>query len=385
MNPLHPAFALVIYVIAFLTAYLLNLKFKFTTDKSRFENIDGLRGLLAISVFIHHASVWHQFLHLHEWTAPKSNFYNQLGPASVSFFFMITAFLFTNKLLNYKRNNVKTDWRKLYISRLYRLVPMYLITMLLVFSIVFIISRGQLKVDIYTLSKSVFDWLTFTLFGNPTINNFEYTTRITAGVVWSLPYEWMFYFCLPLISLLMLNNKPSNILIFCSILFMMLFYKYQGFNIHHLLSFVGGVITPFLIKNFSNKTNYNSPIFTLLILLCLILIFQYNRPEDGFCKILLIIIFNLIALGNNVFGILKSSILKFLGEVCYSTYLLHGVLLFVLIYLLIGIENSQQLSPEKYSWVIFALTPIVILASFIGFKYVEKPFMLMAKKTDTEK
>jgi len=47
MNPLHPAFALVIYVIAFLTVYLLNLKFKLTTDSSRFENIDGLRGLLA--------------------------------------------------------------------------------------------------------------------------------------------------------------------------------------------------------------------------------------------------------------------------------------------------------------------------------------------------
>jgi hypothetical protein len=61
------------------------------------------------------------------------------------------------------------------------------------------------------------------------------------------------------------------------------------------------------------------------------------------------------------------------------------VVLFIVLYLLFGIDHSQQLSPDKYSYVIFALTPIVILASFIGFKYVEKPFMLMAKKSHVEK
>ncbi len=86
-----------------------------------------------------------------------------------------------------------------------------------------------------------------------------------------------------------------------------------------------------------------------------------------------------------MFGILRSSILKSLGEICYSTYLLHGVVLFVLIYLILGLDYSQHLSPEKYSYAIFALTPIVILVSFIGYKYVEKPFMLLAKKSHVEK
>jgi peptidoglycan/LPS O-acetylase OafA/YrhL len=70
----------------------------------------------------------------------------------------------------------------------------------------------------------------------------------------------------------------------------------------------------------------------------------------------------------------------FLGDVCYCTYLLHGVILFAAFKFGIGMEVSRGLSAFGFSLVIFCLTPVLVLASFPGYKYVEKPFMHLAKK-----
>ncbi len=51
MHHLNPFFALVIFLIAYITAYLINLKYKLHSVNNRYETIDGLRGFLALSVF----------------------------------------------------------------------------------------------------------------------------------------------------------------------------------------------------------------------------------------------------------------------------------------------------------------------------------------------
>jgi peptidoglycan/LPS O-acetylase OafA/YrhL len=85
--------------------------------QSRFVSIDGLRGYLAFFVFIHHACVWYFYLHSGDWKIPPSKIYTHFGQTSVSFFFMITAFLFFLKLL--ESDNKKIDWTRLFISRIF--------------------------------------------------------------------------------------------------------------------------------------------------------------------------------------------------------------------------------------------------------------------------
>lgn len=58
MNYLHPLFALVLYVEAFLIIFLLNRWMVNITADRHSPTIDGLRGFLAFGVFIHHASIW---------------------------------------------------------------------------------------------------------------------------------------------------------------------------------------------------------------------------------------------------------------------------------------------------------------------------------------
>lgn len=378
MNPLNPIFALIIFTIAFITAYLINLKHKFIPSNTRNQNIDGLRGFLALFVFIHHSSVWYQFLQIDLWRPPKSDFFIQLGQSSVSFFFMITAFLFISKLLNTNQNVF--NWNTFFISRLFRLVPMYFVSVIILVLIIFIMSDFEMKEGFIPFFNSLFHWGIFTIISSPPINESIYTTIINAGVVWSLPFEWLFYFSLPIISLVILKNKPSQYYIIISFIFIISFYVLHGFTVEYALSFLGGAIAPFVIKYGNLKINFNSYIFGFFNLICLILIAQFESSSNLICKSLIILVFSSIALGNDVFGVLKSSTIKFLGEMCYSTYLLHGIILFIVMYFGIGAEKAMKLSPQNYCLVIFAVTPLVVIFSFLGFKYIESPFMKMAKK-----
>ena len=378
MNPLNPFFALTIYFIAFATSYVLNLKYKFNNSNLRFETMDGMRGFLAIGVFIHHSSIWYQYLHQHYWDDPKSNLFTHFGQTSVAFFFMITSFLFISKLLNAKNNTI--DWNTLFISRFFRLVPMYLVSILSLVIIVFIISYWRLNVSFLSLLKELFYWGTFTIVGTPAINGSLYTTIINAGVVWSLPYEWLFYFSLPLISIFIFKRIISKTYFSISILFIVIFYLSKDFNLHHLLSFAGGAISPFIIKYGPKNIKYNSALLSIVIIVSFASIIYFDSSSNYLCKLLIIIVFNLIALGNTVFGILKNPVLKLLGEISFSTYLIHGIILFVLMYFYFGIEDASQLSVSHFCYAIFFITPILVLTSFLTYKYIEKPFMNYSKK-----
>ena len=98
MNSVSPFFALSVLVIALATAYLIKFIYKQDSSRGRYQTIDGLRGFLALSVFIHHSSVWYNYIVNGVWEIPSSNLFAHLGSTSVSFFFMITSFLFVSKL-----------------------------------------------------------------------------------------------------------------------------------------------------------------------------------------------------------------------------------------------------------------------------------------------
>lgn len=378
MSPLHPLFAVIIFSIAFLTAYLIRIKYKIDTPPGRYECIDGLRGFLALGVFIHHTTVWHQYLHTGNWEAPKSNLYNQLGLVSVSLFFMITSFLFITKLLNAGKNGF--NWRDFFISRIFRLMPMYYFSVVVIFLLIMVVSRWQLNCGATDFIMSVFHWGLFTIYKYPLINNYAFTHHVNAGVFWSLPYEWMFYFSLPLIALL-LKIKPPKTVIIGGFAFLVSFYIYHGIISYHVFSFLGGAIAPFLIKYGFNSRHaiVKNPWISTVILICLFLIIQFSSVNNILCILLIAVVFTFIAMGNTVFGILKHPTLLFLGEVCYSTYLLHGIILFASFYWLVGINNVTLLPPTQYCIVIFMITPFIVLFSFLGFKYIEKPGIDRAK------
>src|SRR5579862_6911783 len=108
MSPTSCIPVVVAGLTATLLAFLVSGRSPPVAGADRFLAIDGLRGYLALSVFLHHSCVWYFYLRTGKWELPPSRLYVQLGQSSVALFFMITGFLFYSKLL--QARNREFDW-----------------------------------------------------------------------------------------------------------------------------------------------------------------------------------------------------------------------------------------------------------------------------------
>jgi len=374
----NPIFLVVTIIMAGFTAYLINKKYNVyaaETSANRFGSIDALRGLLAPFVFVHHSSIWYHYAQADEWTKPESLLYTHLGASSVRFFFMITSFLFIGRIISGK----EMDWKRLYKSRFFRIVPLY------VFAVVSIVTIAMVKTD-FVLHQSLFDFILSILrwlsFSQVPVNGYEDTPIIVSRVVWTLSIEWFFYFTLPFWYLL-LNRKMVNlgILLLCSALSIFFYFNSGGGS--SIVFFMGGFVAVYCIKYLKNKidnfNNFNAIPYTLLVIggvSALLFLEESNKLN----VLVVTLVFTLIALGNDIFGLLKINALKVLGEISYSIYLLHGIVLYVMIDLVLGRDFVKGLTVLEYWLMIFGLTPILVIICTLTFKYIEKPFINKGKK-----
>lgn len=380
MNTHHIFFAIFTYALLITTAYFLRNSIKIGSFKNRFESLDGFRGILAISVFIHHAAVWKYYIETENWMPPKEIFYSHLGSTSVSFFFMITSFLFTNKLIKDYQNK-DFDAKAFFISRIFRIVPLYYFSVILIFILSLAATHFQIVSTYKDFLITAFHWATFNIFNKISFNQFHSLILVNSSVEWSLAYEWFFYFTIPLLAATFVKSVPKKIILsFISLTFIFLFLKYHHILPLPMLSFLSGAIAPFILKfapilftKFAQRK-----IISLSIILLVLYLLNSERPFVNF--VITSYIFTMIALGNTIFGVLKSQVLKFLGEISYSTYLLHGIILFLVLYLVIGLENIKKYTDSQYCLVIFAVAPLVILVSTLTYKYIEAPFIKFGKK-----
>ncbi|TDR27720.1 acyltransferase family protein [Hydromonas duriensis] len=102
--------------------------------------IDGLRGFLALGVFFHHSLINYNYIATGVWTTPNSRFYTMLGQLSVGLFFAITAFLFWSKVLD-SRDGI--NWKTLYVSRVRRIMPMYLVSVVIVIVFTLVLAYSE--------------------------------------------------------------------------------------------------------------------------------------------------------------------------------------------------------------------------------------------------
>ncbi len=164
-------------------------------DIGRASHIDGLRGYLALGVFVSHAASMRQFLQFGAGGWPPSSFFTSLGTAPVSLFFMITYFLFWGKAIKTRRR-IDPYW--LLASRIRRLAPLYLCTIPVLLFFVGVKSDWIIHTDLAALWAAIGRWLLIGAGGRPTING----VGNLYPQVWTLQYEWCFYAALPILTLL---------------------------------------------------------------------------------------------------------------------------------------------------------------------------------------
>lgn len=336
--------------------------------QTRYLALDGLRGFLALGVFFHHAVIFYFFYATGKWQVPPSTFYTLLGQIAVSLFFMITGFLFWSKAITGKG---KVSLSRLFISRVRRLVPMYVVSVLIVFVVAYIASGFIFKSTSLKLATTMIRWMMFGFMGFPNVNEVG-NSWIINSVYWTLKYELLFYLTLPFIAWAYRDTAFSVLILFV----IALLFKFS-LNIV-LLSFVFGAVTAWLLdKNIQWLSRWaQSPLAALAVAIILVLIFWHmNTAYTLLASVMLFVLFFIVAAGNSLFGLLTSKPARLLGAMSYSIYLLHSPILFLLLYWVNLSISVSRLSALNY-WALMSMAGIVlVLIAALSFRWVEYPFM----------
>lgn len=374
---------IIVTFIPFLFIYLLNfllpkkISENLKESGNKYASIEGLRGLSAILVIIHHSFIswgyfqigiiWRKdsFIHMVDKTVPEKvvNALTLLGDIGVCFFFMITGFLFYDKLIKSKG---KYDPYKFYIKRFFRIVPVYYFVILLVFITVFLTGLPKfesLKQEIYSFSS----WLTFGILEIETISSLMSGSLLIAGVVWTLAIEWIFYTFIPVLSVFTKNKKTSILFVF--IVFVGCFLtscSYENFNSDITFPFAFGMLSSLFVNYYKSKIfDMKKSLFSVVAL-----IFFWNIVFEDYYEISYIhylimgLFFILISNGNTIFGILSSKIFIMLGKISYSIYLVHGLVLFWI--------NGVLMKNNNYLTNSVIATILTLTISVFTYYYIER-------------
>ncbi len=372
IDPLNPWLAIAALLLAFATISLFLNKIGVPDQAGRYDSIDGLRGYLAFFVYLHHAATWYFYLKHDRWMLPPSNLYTHLGQSSVALFFMITGFLFFSKILDGRER--KIDWLKVYVSRVLRLVPLYLVLILMLLGCVAIVSGGVALEPFPDLAKNISAWIFFTMPGMVDINQVKGTFIMVSGVTWSLVYEWFFYLLLPTIALFFGVTPPVCYLVASWIGMAAIVWIADA--IPFSFTFAGGLAAAILARNEAFRSFSRSTFAALIAAGCLATVVFVFPTTHGKPQIaLLSVAFSIIAAGNSLFGLMTHQLPRALGEVAYSIYLLHGMVLFGIFTFIVGIPAGRGLSPAAHWLIVLGITPFLVAFCIASFKWIELPAM----------
>lgn len=376
MSPVSALPALLALLSAVGTCFIITRLCGPPLEHGRFASIDGLRGYLALFVFFSHGCLWYFYLRDGLWMVPPSRLYTHMGESSVAMFFMITGFLFFSKIISAQGRGL--DWTRLFVSRLLRLAPLYLFAMLWMFAIVAWLSEGEIRESTFLLAKHAVEWLAFCVVGGPNLNAVKSTLAITAGVTWSLQYEWFFYCALPALALCLRVIPPLRYIVLG--LLAALAFPYLGPKIYNLLAFAGGISAALLSRAPEFRKFCSLRVASFIVIGCILAAVGLYPTVHESCPLLLLsIAFALIACGNSLFGIFVHPVSRTLGQMAYSLYLLHGIALFVVFNFVVGLRSSRDLSPTGHWMLVIGVTPVLVALCYATFRLIEHPAM---RRTD---
>lgn len=337
----------------------------------RVSSLDGLRGILATSVMVHHFAITYFWHTTSVWQSTDSKVLNNMGAVPVSLFFMITGYLFAAKI--YRGS---PQWRAVLSSRLRRIFPMYLFTVVLIALISVYETWGQTAPLGQTL-EALGKWSIF--IGAP-INGYQDSRLINASVHWTLLYEALFYLSLPLLYCVLRRRQPGLAVVITLLAIICLWPTYHPeFQPRFVKLFLIGIAVA-LVEDRLRKSarDFSSAPFTLVALS--ILAFSLTLENYSTLQMLILgIPFTFFVMGNSLHGLLQNRGLKILGEASFSIYLLHGIVIFSL-FSLLGIYDFTDARFSHYAW----LLPLVILLvsplSVATYWAIERPMILWGSK-----
>lgn len=365
-------------------------------DGKFLPSLEGLRGLLALFVFLHHAGFLRSYYYLGKWNLAQPVF-RALGPFAVTLFFLLSGYVFWAKMLKCEG---RLELKPYFAARVLRVMPAYALSTAIVIFFCFAVAEWKLLVPMHTLWSGIAQWF---MFGYPRgafvpLNDFSNAWMITCGVGWTLRHEMVFYLVLPLFGWFARERRwPLLPLLFFYLWYPLAWRVTNGrpldfdtwtmldsvemaaaqFFYFCMAGFGLGMIAASIRRRYEWKflRHWSFGLFVIAASAAYL-----AQGRDYFAPTLaipLFFIFIPLAFGNDVFGLLSSKPVLWLGTVSYSVYIFHGTVLFLSLGLIKKLGGIHALSTLFYEESVIAIGLVLLAICSFTYRYVEYPFMKM--------
>lgn len=325
----------------------------------------AFRGLLAISVFIHHQDFVRGWMQSGGWGS-SNRFILLLGHGAVFLFLMITGYVFCLKA---KATGGKMSWPKLVASRICRLAPAYYFSLCLVLvqcgppllAAPFLVS---LEFLLRTLGVGFVWWSEV-----PGLQ----TTTLNGHVHFILFYQWCFFLVMPILAWCCVGRRFPPFFILLSTL-LVLAQRQLGASVWWLAFLPGILIAQIQLPETAHNfmTDWRG-CFAALGWAVVVLASGGIRWMQ-FELLAVVPLLWVVASGNSLFGLLNWEPLRIIGKISYSFYLLHVIVIMAMARL-VRIWLVGQM-PGFLTWgvLIFVATILISLLSAVCWRWIEEPF-----------
>jgi len=315
---------------------------------SRNNALDGLRGVAILFVLLYHYTVRFDEIY---YPLYNINIFKIGGEIGVGLFFILSGYLM---LLVGKKDKPK----RFFIKRVFRLYPVYIISVLMTSFILYLYSSTHPSLNQILFNLTMFH----EFFGVAPID----------GVYWTLTLELLLYIFIFVLILTKKINYLTNLLFLWILIQFSVLYCLNNnlpsmiFTLFYYSNYflIGMSIYGFLKEN----TKISSSLIVLLIYTLNFFYFHKLLPLE----VMLTFIFVYIILKpNNI--LFSNKFIVFIGTISYPMYLIHQYIGYVLI------DKLHMFIDNKL--VILLLTILVIIFfSFLISKYIEKPLIKIGHK-----
>jgi exopolysaccharide production protein ExoZ len=327
----------------------------------RLSSLQFLRAIAAWMVVFHH---YNQVFF--NWDMSNSilgaqfgYFFQYYGKLGVDIFFIISGFI-----MFYSLNKTLPSAKEFLIHRIIRVVPVYWFYTL-IFLVFTILSIVETRSEFTTVS--LFKSLFFIPHDNPSsqLGSFPFLT-----VGWTLNFEMFFYITLGCMIALFKNKAAFATFIILIVLPFLWGESWAlGFSLiftsSYLFEFAIGLFIGFVFCN-GNCFPKNNHVVAIILLLVAILLMYINGPSEyKFLSVSLIVI-SILCIKDSIFESKLGCFLCHLGNISYSTYLAHVV---VISFLVNYIGKNPSPVQEVFTLIIYVFG--VYLFSTLSYKKLE--------------
>lgn len=327
---------------------------------SRIPAMDGLRGVAALAVVVHHCIVMGNYLRSGVWRITAGHLAEQLGSLPVAVFFMISAYLFVGALL---RNDGKVDPVRLFDGRIMRIAPLYVFAVAVLCLFVGIETHFVAAEPPLTIANEVGHWALFGFSKRGPINGFT-PTFVLLSQIWTLRYEWILYALIPVMALgYRFIGRAAVYLILAVAAVLSSMFAF----------FVAGTIVAEVAGRVPGRWRHVLDGVGVAALIATVVLFARS---DGVAAAVLLAIFFVAAIeGGIVRAAFSGPTLRALGTISYSLYLIHAFPLWVVSHWLLSPATFAHLSLAKMVAVDAGVALASIAIAIVTYRVIEAPLM----------